>query len=235
MDNKLCTDCRSPSEHVIENPSLQALKESFSAYQQMQNSIVASACTLQSRMESMLQQRIQLVNPTVSQLTQLLNQLSQLTAQEIQCFQENFKPSDEFVESLNNTLQKATDVSDETTGIPRLSLSKSFIKDNLLGILTLIITIIFQFAPNAEYQEVIRQNEQLIKQNQKIIELDEKRSDLLQDIANTVHLLIDDSDMVRNALDALSDQEQPITIKLDKAVHSPTQNQNTDSEQENGD
>ena len=228
MDNKLCTDCRSPSEHVIENPSLQALKESFSAYQQMQNSIVASACTLQSRMESMLQQRIQLVNPTVSQLTQLLNQLSQLTAQEIQCFQENFKPSDEFVESLNNTLQKATDVSDETTGIPRLSLSKSFIKDNLLGILTLIITIIFQFAPNAEYQEVIRQNEQLI--NQKIIELDEKRSDLLQDIANTVHLLIDDSDMVRNALDALSDQEQPITIKLDKAVHSPTQNQNTDSE-----
>ena len=228
MDNKLCTDCRSPSEHVIENPSLQALKESFSAYQQMQNSIVARACTLQSRMESMLQQRIQLVNPTVSQLTQLLNQ-------EIQCFQENFKPSDEFVESLNNTLQKATDVSDETTGIPRLSLSKSFIKDNLLGILTLIITIIFQFAPNAEYQEVIRQNEQLIKQNQKIIELDEKRSDLLQDIANTVHLLIDDSDMVRNALDALSDQKKSITIKLDKAVHSPTQNQNTDSEQENGD
>lgn len=232
MDNKLCTDCRSTSEHVIESipPPLQALKESFSTYQKMQNSILASASVLQSRMESMLQQRIQLVNPTVSQLTQLLNQLSQLTAQELQCFQENFKPSDEFVESLNNTLQKSTDVSDETTGIPRLSLSKSFIKDNLLGILTLIITIIFQFAPNAEYQEVIRQNEQLIKQNQKIIELDEKRSDLLQDIANTVHLLIDDSDMVRNALDALGDQEQPITIKLDKTVHSPTQNQNTDSE-----
>ena len=235
MDNKLCTDCRSPSEHVIENPSLQALKESFSAYQQMQNSIVASACTLQSRMESMLQQRIQLVNPTVSQLTQLLNQLSQLTAQELQCFQENFKPSDEFVESLNNTLQKATDVSDETTGIPRLSLSKSFIKDNLLGILTLIITIIFQFAPNAEYQEVIRQNEQLIKQNQKIIELDEKRSDLFQDIANTVHLLIDDSDMARNTPDTLSDQAQPVAVEPNEIVHSPSQNQNTDSEQENGD
>ena len=58
MDNKLCADCHSPSEHVIENvsPSLQALKESFSAYQQMQNGIVASACALQSRMESMLQQ-----------------------------------------------------------------------------------------------------------------------------------------------------------------------------------
>ena len=67
------------------------------------------------------------------------------------------------------------------------------------------------------------------------IKLGEKRSDLLQDIANTVHLLIDDSDMVRNALDTLSDREQSITIKLDKAVHSPTQNQNTDSEQENGD
>ena len=67
------------------------------------------------------------------------------------------------------------------------------------------------------------------------IELGEKRNNFLQDIANTVHLLIDDSDMVRNALDTLGDREQSITIKLDKAVHSPTQNQNTDSEQENGD
>lgn len=62
------------------------------------------------------------------------------------------------------------------------------------------------------------------------IELGEKRNNFLQDIANAVHLLIDDSDMFRNALDVLSDQEQPITIELDKAVHSPTQNQNTDSE-----
>lgn len=62
------------------------------------------------------------------------------------------------------------------------------------------------------------------------IKLGEKRSDLLQDIANTVHLLIDDSDMVRNALDTLGDREQSVAVEPNEIVHSPTQNQNTDSE-----
>jgi hypothetical protein len=68
-----------------------------------------------------------------------------------------------------------------------------------------------------------------------VIKLGEKRSDLLQDIANTVHLLIDDSDMVRNTLDTLSDQAQSVAVEPNEIVHSPSQNQNTDSEQENGD
>ena len=67
------------------------------------------------------------------------------------------------------------------------------------------------------------------------IKLDEKQNNFLQDIANTVHLLIDDSDMARNTPDTLSDQAQPVAVEPNEIVHSPSQNQNTDSEQENSD
>ena len=107
-------------------------------------------------------------------------------------------------------------------------LNKSFIKENLIGILSLILTILFQLAPNAEHQKIIRQNDQIIEQNQKIIELDEKRNELLQDIANTVHLLSEDMNFPIN-------QEQTVAIESDEVVHSPTQDQDTDCHQENSD
>ena len=210
---------------------LQTLQESFSTYQQMQEKIATVALQMQSQLDTILQQTVRFI-PTVptiiTQLTELQNRLSQLTDLEFQHLQDEFEPSDELVESLNSTLQKATNMSDETADMPCLSLSKSFIKENLIGILSLILTILFQLAPNAEHQKTIRQNDQIIEQNQKIIELDEKRNELLQDLANTVHLLSEDMNFP-------IDQEQTVAIESDEVVHSPTQDQDTDCHQENSD
>ena len=197
----------------------------------MQEKIATVALQMQSQLDTILQQTVRFI-PTVptiiTQLTELQNRLSQLTDLEFQHLQDEFEPSDELVESLNSTLQKATNMSDETADMPCLSLNKSFIKENLIGILSLILTIFFQIAPNAEHQKIIRQNDQIIEQNQKIIELDEKRNELLQDIANTVHLLSEDMNLP-------IDQEQTVAIESDEVIHSPTQDQDTDCHQENSD
>lgn len=211
---------------------LHTMQGTFSFYQQFQKGTFAGASALEMS-NAIQQQRMQLIQPNITRLIQLQDRLSQLTEQEFQLVQDEFEPSDELVESLNSTLQKANDMNDETAGMPCLSLSKSFIKENLIGILSLILTIILQLVPNTEHQKIISQNDQIIEQNQKIIELDKRRNELLQNIANTLDLLVDDSDVVRNALDTLSDQEQTIAVESDEAVHSPARDQNTDCHQEN--
>lgn len=203
---------------------LHTMQGTLSACQQLQKGTFAGASVLETS-NAIQQQRMQLIQPNITRLIQLQERLSQLTEQEFQLVQDEFEPSDELVESVNSTLHKANDLNDETAGMPCLSLSKSFIKENLIGILSLILTIFFQLAPNAEHQKIISQNEQIIEQNQKTIELDERRNELLQDIANTLNLLVDDSDVVRNTLDTLSDREQTVVVEPDEAVHSPTQNQ----------
>ena len=198
---------------------LHTMQGTLSVCQQLQKGTFAGASVLEAS-NAMLQQRMQLIQPNITRLIQLQDRLSQLTEQEFRLVQDEFEPSDELVESVNSTLHKANDLNDETAGMPCLFLNKSFIKENLIGILSLILTILFQLAPNAEHQKIIRQNDQIIEQNQKIIELDEKRNELLQDIANTVHLLSEDMNFA---------------IESDEVVHSPTQDQDTDCHQENSD
>lgn len=206
---------------------LHTMQGTLSACQQLQKETFAGASVLEAS-NAIQQQRMQLIQPNITRLIQLQDRLSQLTEQEFQLIQDEFEPSDELVESLNATLQKANDLNDETAGMTCLSLSKSFIKENLIGILSLILTIILHLVPNTEHQKIISQNDQIIEQNQKTIELDERRNELLQDIANTVHLLSEDMNLP-------IDQEQAVATESDEVIHSPTQDQDTDCHQENSD
>lgn len=180
------------------------------------------------RLEAILPEQTHYLQSYMPALAELQNRLSQLTEQEFQRVQDEFEPSDELVKALNSTLQNAVDISDKTADTSHLLLNKSFVKENLVGIISILLSIIFYFAPNAEQQTIISQNKQIIEQKQKTIELDERRNELLQDFANTIHLLVDDIDMVRNALDS---QQQSV----DGTVHSPAQDQNVDFQQENND
>lgn len=206
---------------------LHTMQGTLSVCQQLQKGTFAGASVLEAS-NAIQQQRMQLIQPNITRLIQLQDRLSQLTEQEFQLVQDEFEPSDELVESVNSTLHKANDLNDETAGMPCLFLSKSFIKENLIGILSLILTILFQLAPNAEHQKIISQNDQIIEQSQKTIELDERRNELLKDIANTVHLLSEDMNLP-------IDQEQTVAIESDEVIHSPTQDQDTDCHQENSD
>lgn len=206
---------------------LHTMQGTLSVCQQLQKGTFAGASALEMS-NAIRQQRMQLIQPNITRLIQLQDRLSQLTEQEFQLVQDEFEPSDELVESLNATLQKANNLNDETAGMTCSSLSKSFIKENLIGILSLILTIILHLVPNTEHQKIISQNDQIIEQNQKTIELDERRNELLQDMANTVHLLSEDMNLP-------IDQEQTVAIESDEVIHSPTQDQDTDCHQENSD
>lgn len=237
--------------------SLIAMQNTFAIsdwYQQIAN-ITSSMQTLQegfvdvskiaSPIDDTWQQRMQMLQSSTARIAQLQTWLSQLTEQEFQRVQDEFEPSDKLVEVLDATFEQAANIDDRDAAPNVLQCATQHIQKNFWSILAVLVSLYSLYVnsqPNPQLQTIIEQNKeiecqntQVIEQNEEEIELTKKTNQFLEYIVNALDLLVDDSDVVRNALDTLSDQEQTVAVEPDESVHSPTQDQNVDCQQENGD
>ena len=237
--------------------SLIAIQNTFASsdwYQQIAN-ITSFMQTLQERfvdvskitshIDDTWQQQMQMIQSSAARISQLQTWLSQLTEQEFQRVQDEFEPSDELIEALDTTFEQAANIDNSDVAPTMFQRATQHIQTNFWSILAVLISLYSLYVnlqPNPQLQTLIEQNKeskcqnaQEIEQNKEEIELTKKGNHFLEHIANTLDLLVDDSDVVRNALDTLSDQEQTVAVEPDEAVHSPAQDQNVDCQQENGD